>query len=400
MLRSYLLSCLVGSGMAFAALNGMADTVVLTSGEVLEGKILRETKDAVTIQVPFSATIMEDRVVPRSEISRLEKISPDQAAFREVETVVSPITIFDVSDLDPALATVRSFVAKYPDSPHAAAAKTKLNALEAERTAILGGQIKLDGRLLSLDEMQERREEIAGLRLLQDWKQQAEKGDFVGPLNRFIAWEAAGKNNPVFPDAVEQARAQLRSLIASLEHEIRNNPILEKRREEQIALSKSTEQASIRAARERQLSELNAALAAAKKNKDPIPPYAAFSLPSLEAARKAALAQAARLAAMDLTPLRRSLEDTARAREAYAKQEWASAKTLLESALASWPGNSAAQALLQKTEQATQRLEEASARQAEAVNKAAEAAAKDAASAPSTKPAEPTEPPPVTPATP
>lgn len=377
-MRRFLLTCLCLGLVLGGKSAARADTIELTNGEILEGQILRETPTTVTIQVPFSETIMEDRIVPRDEIVRMDKTSPDEAAFQELKEVTIPETAFEASALAPALGALRVFVARFPDSPHLAKVQNKLTQVEAEYQALLAGQAKIQGQLLSAQETAERRQEVTGYRTLRDLQDLANRGDFAGAINRFLAWEKNNQTNPVLPEAVEQARTHLRSFMALLDHEIRNNPIVQDRWERQVALSPPTQQASIRAARERELVELNAAIEAAKKAKTPIPPSAAFSLSSLEDARQAAQSQAARLAAIDLTPMRRSLEKTARAREAMNREEWPAATSILQDALSSWPENSRAQSLLAQVEETKLRLEEASARAAEALAKAAEEAAKNA----------------------
>lgn len=334
-------------GLALAA-----DVIETKDGEVLRGKILRETADAVTIEVPFSETISEERVISKKDIVKMEKSAPDAEAFKKLSELSVPDTVMEPQVYDRALSELRLFVARFPESEHLPKVKEMLKKLQAEQDVIRQGGIKLEGVLMAPEVARERATEIQGLRLLAEWKQRGESGDLLGAVNQFFEWEKANVQNPVYPSAVELTIGQLRSLIARLDHEIRNYPFLEERRQKQLALASPADQAAINATRQRQETELKAAIEAAKKAKVVIPPFETFSLKSMEDARKAAQAQVARLSTLNLQGMRSSHQEVEQARKAKSEGDWGRVRQHAQAALSFWAQNTAATALLKEAEAA------------------------------------------------
>ena len=64
-----------------------ADTVTLKSGEHLEGKITKETDKDITMEIKVSAGVVDERVVLKAEIEKIDKLSPEVVAFQAIAPI-------------------------------------------------------------------------------------------------------------------------------------------------------------------------------------------------------------------------------------------------------------------------------------------------------------------------
>src|SRR5262245_50582763 len=69
------------SAFALLVSTSWGDTVVLKGGEKLEGKITEETATEVKMNVQVSASIVDERTIPRADIEKLEKTAADESAW-------------------------------------------------------------------------------------------------------------------------------------------------------------------------------------------------------------------------------------------------------------------------------------------------------------------------------
>lgn len=351
----------------FCPLNLEADTIELTSGEVIEGTILRETPDGVVIKTRFSETIMEERLVKRAEIKKLTKVQADEQAFAALEKIAAPATAFGPEAYSEALKPLRDFTVKYSYSSRMPAVREKIRSLEGEQKKIAAGAVKIDGKVLTEEEMEARKDEIASFRKLAGMERKAAGGDLAGALNEFFVFAKENPGSPVLVDAIEQARAHLRSLIGVLEHQMRGNSVNEKRREEQLALANPAGRASLEAARNAEIERLKAATERAKEAGAVILPYAPFSLESLQAAHGTATQELKKLDELSIDGMKRSVQLLGEARKFFDEREFQASLQRLEQSLTAWPDNEAAAALKTTVEAEIESRKQSDERQAGAV---------------------------------
>jgi tetratricopeptide (TPR) repeat protein len=344
-----------------------ADSIELVNGEILEGQILRETPDTVTIRTRFSETIMEDRPVPRKQIKSITRVRPDDLAFAALKDLRAPETALTADVYEPALRQLRDFSQRFGYSSKVPEVREKIRALEAEQRQIEAGAVKLNGRILEAEEMEEYATEINTHRRVARMNRMAQAGDLIGASNEFFNFAKENSASGAYVTAVEQARESLRSLQGVLEHEMRNQPILEESRQQQLSLASRANQASMKAARERQLEDLENSINRAKEAGVVIPPYAGFSLPSLQAAHTVVTAELAKLNEINITAMRRSLEMLGEARDFFEEREFQGSLQRVQEALEIWPDNGDAQAFLTRVEAEIERRREGDERQAQAV---------------------------------
>src|SRR6266851_2840676 len=100
--------CLWLALCAFAC-RACADIVTLKSGEKIEGKILNETDKDITIEYKVSASISDQRTVPRSDIASVEKPKPDEVLYEAVKNLKPGPNSFRPDAYDTIVAQLKAF---------------------------------------------------------------------------------------------------------------------------------------------------------------------------------------------------------------------------------------------------------------------------------------------------
>ncbi len=213
MLKSrFLLWAFVALGFAAGA---VADTVVLKTGEKFEGRILSENDAQVTVEVQVSASIKDERVVKKADIARIDKVQPDEGAWAAVKGLALGHESFESADYQRAEAMLRSFVTQFPESSHAAEAKEKLTAFAAEKKRVDAGEVKLDGKWLAKDEVEEERVQIKGRVLLSQMARLAAAGQLVEAMNVYDTLDKTYPGSSAVPDAILLARKIIPSIASA-----------------------------------------------------------------------------------------------------------------------------------------------------------------------------------------
>ncbi len=363
MLRtSRILICwLVGLVAIFAATPFLyADVVILLDGTQVKGRILGVDAKEVVMEVPYSETILEERRISRSEIREIQKNEPDLAAFKAIQEIPDLADALSPEDFDSLVGKMEGFIREYPYSREISKARARVQKLNAEKERSLAGEIKLDGEWLTPEQALGQSYELDSRREAQAMEKAAAQSNLIGALNHFIALEKNWPGSAIFPLVLKNAKTYLRQLDRLIEHEQRNQPVLEKERTDLIALASSEDQNNMNLAREREIERMKANIERSAASGEKFPPYLPVYSESMDNLRKIIAAERDRLNAIDLAALERSLAQTAKARQLWEEKEYAAAKEATEFALKDWPLNQRAISLQIKITDRIAELEEAS----------------------------------------
>jgi len=148
--------CLALLVWALTAFSLKADTVKLKDGTVLEGDILAEDNDGVSIYLEFShGTITQTRQIKREAIAEIVRWTPQQRATwqsnRDYEHLqkyqLNPATVYLVEYYDQVIDNAfREFLRQHPDSPYTSNVNARIVAWQAERDLVVAGNVKVHGR--------------------------------------------------------------------------------------------------------------------------------------------------------------------------------------------------------------------------------------------------------------
>ena len=194
-----------------------ADTIILKSGDKVEGKILSETDAEVTLSVQVTATIKDERVIRRGDIASIEKVQPDEEAWAALAAFAPGNESLNPDEYERAITVFGGFVKTFPQSKHAAAAQQRLDQFTAEAKRVEAGEVKLEGKWLTKELLQEERVQIAGRILFNRMKVASTAGRLTDAMTIFAQMEKSFPGAASYPDAVELGRRILPSLRAAVE---------------------------------------------------------------------------------------------------------------------------------------------------------------------------------------
>lgn len=309
------------------------DLIELKDGTKIEGRIISVDSSQVTIEMEIASGIREEKSHPRSEVARIQRATPDESAFKEINSVPVPATADDPAVYDAPLERVRSFMKSYAYSKHMPEARKLAATLESERTRVSAGEVKVDGQWISGAATGPDKSELGG-------RIQLSKMKFASdPASVLIAFEALEKNyatSSAYPEAVKLARAAVGKLRTEL---LRSRSDLERRtREQEQGLQLAS--ADRRLQMERGIAEEKAALQA---QIDRAKQSGAKWLPLLPEAKvldemsKLTDSEDARLAKVDVDNMNAAIASAAEAKKQIEDDRFAEAKTSLETASKLWP---------------------------------------------------------------
>jgi hypothetical protein len=330
--------------LAILVTSAFADTITLKSGERVEGKVTKETDKDVTIEVR-SGGIVDERVVLKTDIDKLDKTSPELTAYRALERVQLGQNSFPATQYEPYIAALQAYVTQYPDSVRTIDVQKTLNDFKEEQKRVESGEAKIDGQWLSKAEVEKEKVQIGGRLAFNYMKSQAASADYVGALNTFAALEKTYPGAFVMPDAVELAQKLIPPLKAEVDRAIPEQKIRKDTRDKGIKTTgNATERATMEAAAKKEDETAEAAAAAADSGNRwaPLVKINAKCLTSL-AAR--ASKETTRLAALNTDKMRQSIKASETARDYLKSGNVDAANGSLKEASALWPANELAKRL-------------------------------------------------------
>jgi len=342
-----------------------ADTVTLSSGEKLQGKISAESASEITLDIKVSESISDQRIIPRNQIQKIEKTPQDDLDFDQLNDLKPDPLVAKPAMIEGQIGKLKEFLAKYPESSHATAVKTIMGVFQKEKDHLAAGEVKYFGRWISKAEAANRKVQLDGVAYYASMRDEAARGDFIGALNEFDRLEKNGGNTRVYPQAVALASKILEALSQQLTHSIAKLKHDVEEWTQGLTVTPETQKPQIIAAKKAEQDRYEALMEATQKSGakwTPLLPDYAKSLDSLAAL---CASESTRLSALPVDKMNASVQDVDKARDALDTRDNEMADSLLKDAVALWPQN----------EDATYLQKSVSDLKAEAA-KAAEAAAK------------------------
>jgi hypothetical protein len=325
-----------------------ADTVILKSGDKLEGKILNETDTEMTISVQVTATIKDERVVKKADIDKVLKVQPDVEAWTPLGGLAPGADSLERDDYVRISAALQYFVTSFPESAFAAPAKEKMAAFAAEQKRVEEGEMKLNGQWLSKEQVVEERAQIGGRILLNRMKRAAAAGQLTEAMVVFDQFGSGFTGSASYPDAVELARQILPSLKAAVtqrQEQYKRGVEDEKKR---LLNAKGTERTQLEALLKNERAKADATVAAAEKAGVKWPPLQPVTERSLTSLASRTTSEMARLNGVRTEKMKESVKSAELGASALANGDVEGAEKALREASGAWNENELAKRLLAK----------------------------------------------------
>ena len=347
MLKNGFLSTTIGALILLAA--GLrADTVILKSGEKIEGKVLSDTDTELTVSVQITPTIKDDRVIKKTEVDRVEKVMPDEQAWAPLAAVAPGRDSLERENYDQVITALGYFLGTFPKSAHAKVAQERLEQFQVEQKRIERGDVKMDGQWLDKEKVQEERAQIGGHILFNRMKAHASAGRSIEAMLVFDQLEKNFGGSASYPDAVSFTRkilAALRPVVEQQQARLKHKAEDDKQR---LKTAIGAEKVQLEALLKREQTANEAAVSAVEKSGAkwlPLQPATERSMASL---MTRITSETTRLNGLPVEKMVQSVKTAETAAAELAKNDIASAEKDLAEASSAWPKNELAERLRKK----------------------------------------------------
>jgi len=132
---------------------------------------------------------------------------------------------------------LRPFVNRYPGTPQSSEIQKMIDELQEEKEKIVAGGIKMDGKWLSAQDARAEKYNIDAYAIRNKMNELAAANDFAGAMREFAQFDSKGTNHKIsihYPKAVEEAIAILTNYEARLSQMDRDQPTLQKSRDDNM----------------------------------------------------------------------------------------------------------------------------------------------------------------------
>lgn len=301
-----------------------ADMVTLKDGKTLEGNILSETPDSIRMRYKLTPKIWDEKDIPRSDIAEggILKQKPEEVEFIELKKLLPTVDLMTAEKYEQLIQDrLRPFVNRYPGTKEAAEVEKMVAEVQEEKEKVVAGGIKMEGRWLTPDQAKAESLNIKayGLRAAMLEKMMAK--EYVEALKEFdkLADPRAGYIASIYyPKAVEDALAILTKFDAQIEQMIKDQPALQKMRDESVKKLIEPDLSRMKSAIEREKEQWKTTYEMERRASKWYTPYK-YDLPSLKALSANIAAEKTRLNGIDTAAIGKVNEAIARLMSADSK---------------------------------------------------------------------------------
>ena len=317
----------------------LADTVTLKSGEKIEGKVITETPQEVTIEFNVTASIKDSRTVPMAEVAKVDKAGPDVAAYEAIKNVKPGPNSVAADTYDNLINAVQSFLTAHPTSQYTGEVKKNLDDLSAEKKRVEGGELKINNNWITKEVAEKERYQITAQLTFAQMQFQDGRGDLVGALNTFELLEKNFPGARAFPEAVTLARSTLSKLRGLTERNLVAAKQQAQERAAGNALLSPTEKSTVLAAQQQELKRNDALLEAAQRTRNKWPQFSGSYEKGLTYLQTNITAEARRLETLPVDAMRQSIQLATKAAQDLEQKDVAAAEPGLRDARQKWAAN-------------------------------------------------------------
>lgn len=285
-----------------------ADILMLKNGTKVEGNIIEQNAQGVRMKYRLTPKIMDDKVFLLAEIAQVIKQRPEEVEVVELRKLMPTADLLKADQYEQIIQDrLRPFVNKYAATPEAKEVEGIIEKLQEEKTLVTNGQVKLEGRWLSLKESKGESFSIEAFRILSEMREKAAARDYVEALRAFDKFFAArpgyiGSN--YYVEAIPEALGILDKWIAVLDKLSSEFPQLDDARQKGLQKLKEPELSKTKNAIADEFNKWRA-MADVMRNQRIrwVAPYK-YDLSSIQAAQKEAVSERSRLEVYNLSEMK------------------------------------------------------------------------------------------------
>ena len=215
-----------------------ADIVTLKDGKKLEGNITAETPTSIHMRYRLTPKIWDDKDIPRSEIAEggILKQKPEEVEMLEIRKFVPTADLLSAEKYEALIQDrLRPFLNRYPGTKEAAEVEKMITQVQEEKEKVVAGGAKLEGKWLTREEAKAESLNIKAFGIRAALLEKVAAKDFSGALREFDKLTDPRTGLPAsiyYPKAVEVILTVLNSYEGQINQMIKDQPFLQKSREE------------------------------------------------------------------------------------------------------------------------------------------------------------------------
>lgn len=249
-MNNYLLKFLPLTSILFLS-QLSADTITLTDGSTLDGKIIEEKGDEIIIEVRVTENIKDLKTYKKSEIKKVVEKLDDEKPFAEISAMVPTADRLSVQDYQNGISKTTEFIEKFPTSKHIAEVKKIQSTLQEEAKKVEEGSLKLVGNWVSPEQQKANAYDIDAMVNFTEMKSYIAANN---PRQAALSYEKLINNTPnsSYQKEADQLALKLyHGYQAIIQQQMKQAPILAEEREKAIASVDTSVATSMKAEIER-----------------------------------------------------------------------------------------------------------------------------------------------------
>jgi hypothetical protein len=304
--RIALLALLCGTSLV------KADILMLKNGSKVEGSIIEQNAQGVRMKYRLTPKIMDDKVFPMADIAQVIKQRPEEVEVIELRKIMPTADLLKADQYELIIQDrLRPFVNKYASTPEAKEVEGIITKLQEEKTLVTNGQVKLEGRWLSLKESKGESFNIEAFRILSEMREKAAARDYVEALRAFDKFFSARPGyvgSGYYVEAIPEAMGILDKWISVLDKMSSEFPQLDQARKLGLTKLQEPDLSKTKNAIEDEFNKWRA-MADAMRNQRIrwVAPYK-YDLSTIQSAQKDAVTERSRLEVYNLQELKQQNE--------------------------------------------------------------------------------------------
>ena len=317
----------------------LADTIILNSGEQVQGTVIKDGYKELVVKIQISAGISDERTFAKKDVKEVVKTAEDVIAFEKIKNYKIGVNSYPAASYELLVRALDEFVTKYPSNTHLSEIKANLEAIKEEQARVVAGSTKWNNHWYTAKELADQKYQIEGAQVFAAMQDLAARGDTIGALNKFDFLEKNYGGAAVYPTAIETAIVLINRLAPEVERAIEIANRQEAQFKEGIVLVAEPQKTQTIKARKAQIAAADKMVTLAEKTGVRWKPLLAISDKSLKATENSTSMELPRLSAMQVPAMRSSIEKADEADAALKKGDLEAAEAAYRESQTLWATN-------------------------------------------------------------
>ncbi|MBL9132616.1 MAG: hypothetical protein JNG86_15530 [Verrucomicrobiaceae bacterium] len=299
-----------------------ADLVLLKDGKQLEGTILEETATGVRMKYKVTPKIWDEKIIPLTDIAAngILKEKPEEVEIKDLRKLLPTQDLMTAEKYEQLIQDrLRPFVNRYPGTKEAAEVSKMIEEVTAEKEKVVAGGLKMEGKWLDPTAARAEKFNIDAFAIRQAMNEKAAAGDYSGAMKEFERLadrRASHFASTYYPQAVQEAIAHLTSYDTQLARMIKDQPVLQKLRDDNLKRLIEPDLSRTKSAIDREVDEAKNRYDLERKETKWITPYK-YNLKQLQELSKHVFTVKTQLQKIDIPAITKINEHVAQATRHY-----------------------------------------------------------------------------------